>query len=171
MCTPVDNTMALRLTKTQSDISPISAVVPHPHLSVTISLNTTLSLCQCVQAHSNITPKHGENLLALPNPLTETSARPNCSKGTFISAGARGRPGEEQWTQPPQVSVQSWYTMFQASCCAQVWYCVAICHLCPFLTQWQVALQLSTVSTIPLFFLRVSHSLSSLLYDEKFDCF
>lgn len=40
--------------------------------------------------------------------------------------------------------------------------------------QWQVALQLSAVSTISFwyfFFPRVSQSLSSSLYDEKFDCF
>lgn len=135
-------------------ISPGSTVLPRPDLPVTVSLNATTSLCQYVQTHTAVTPKHVKNLLALPNMLTKTQARLKCpdmgklGSAWFVSAGAHGRPDKEQWAHPPQVSVQSWHDLFQASCCDAAWCCVSICHLCPLLMQRQVTLQLYAASTI-----------------------
>lgn len=105
-----------------------------------------------LQTHTNITPKHVKNLLTLLNLLTNSHTRlkyPGIGKfrATWFMSTDHRRSGKEQ-TQTFQISVQSWHSLFWPSCCAQAWYCVSICHLRASLMQWQVALQLSAVSTI-----------------------
>lgn len=96
-------------------------------------------------AYRHYSQTREKKMLTLPNMLTKTQARLKCpdvrklGSPWFISVGAHGRPDEEQRIRPPQVSVKSWHDLFRASCRAWVWYCLSICHLCPFLMQWQVA--------------------------------